>query len=1067
MLNQTTSHRGLIAWFASNPVAANLLMCMILIAGIWSSLTIRKQTSPDFELNSISVQVSYLGAAPEEVEEGVVVKIEEAVQDITGIDDINSVSNEGSGRVTLTLGQDADIDEVLSETKTRVDAIATFPGLAEKPVIYKNEVPVPVLFVSLYGDLDEYSRKLLAQNLRDDLMALPVVNQVESLGDRAYEISIEVSEQTLSEYRLTMSEISEAIRASSVDLPGGTIKSSGGDILLRTEGQVYLGRDYGDLVLRTFADGTRLTLGEIATITDGFVEQDGFGRFNGEPTAIMRILASSAQNELKTSAEIKEFIAKRREELPAGVKLDVWVDRAHYLRGRLDMMLSNMFQGALLVFLVLTLFLRLKVALWVIVGIPITFFGAIALMPHGPWPVSINMISLFGFILVLGIVVDDAIIIGESVYTKIRADGHTLDNVIAGTQRVAVAATFGVLTTIAAFAPLLLIDNIFSPFFQAMSVVVCLCLLFSLVESKLILPAHLAHTRIAPVNEEEIFSPYSTTTPLRRVVRFFQRIQRRFQRALQALIFNHYRPLLQKAIDYRGITITVFIGMLLVTAGLVAGGFTRIVFFPTLPGDFVRADLTMQSGTAPSVRNEVMLQIESSMLEFNAEYQKENPGTIPPVAHVAAFTNGDIAGSVVVELPKDEAKPFSVDEVKDVWRERIGDIPGVKDLEFSGGGRLGGDPLSFGLSGNDLDQLTAASYELAEKLSTYAGVFDITNSATSGAEEIRLRIKPAAEALGITQASLGRQVRQAFFGEEAQRIQRGNDELKVMVRYPLAQRRSVADLEEMSIRTATGDEVPFGAVADIEFGQAFSTISRLNRKRTMTVSADIDERSVEPAVVTKEIREAYMPGLLVRYPGVEFELQGASEEERELVGNLILATLASLILIYTLIAIPLKSYIQPLIIMAVIPFGLIGAIVGHIIFGVAISAFSVFGIVALSGVVVNDSLIMMDFINKARAAGESVMDAVINSGTLRFRAIILTSVTTALGLMPIIFETSTQAQFVIPMAISLSFGILFATVITLFLIPSLYVWQLDVKRTMGKLWDIIRGHDSSVASDTP
>ena len=451
-----STEKGLIAWFASNHVAANLLMWFIIVAGLISVFTIRKQTTPEIDLNWIQVEVPYLGAAPQEVEEGVVIKVEEAVQDIAGITEIRSRAREGFGSISIKVSQDSDLNEVLTEVKTRVDAISTFPGLAEKPVIYKVEADTPVIFVAIHGTVDAYSRKLIAQSIRDELLAMPEISQIDFYGDRAFEISIEVSEHVLRQYGLTMSEVSQAIRNSSIDMPGGTIKTDGGDILLRTEGQVYTGSEYANLVLRTFPDGTRLTLGDIADINDGFVESDSFGRLDGRPSATLNVLANGQQNELKTAAAVRSYVEEKRKRLPNGVEIDLWVDRSHYLIGRLEMMVKNMWQGALLVFLVLSLFLRMKVAGWVIIGIPITFLGAIFLMPYGPWPATINMISLFGFIVVLGIVVDDAIIIGESIYTKIRSDGHTIDNVVKGARKVAVPATFGVLTTIAAFAPMLI-----------------------------------------------------------------------------------------------------------------------------------------------------------------------------------------------------------------------------------------------------------------------------------------------------------------------------------------------------------------------------------------------------------------------------------------------------------------------------------------------------------------------------------------------------------------------------------------------------------------------------------
>ena len=1039
-----TERKGIIAWFASNHVAANLLMYLIIVAGLLSASTIRKQMQPEFELNNVQVQVQYLGAAPQEVEEGVVIKVEEAIQDVDGIVKLESSASEGVGTVTAEVSRDADLNEVLSEIKTRVDAISTFPALTEKPVISKQEIPFWVAYIAIYGDMDPVTRKSIAQNVRDELMQLPAVNKVRFLGDRPFEISIEVSEHTLRQYGLTMSEISQAVKNSSADLPGGTIKSRGGDILLRTEGQVYTGIEFSELVLRTFGDGTRLTLGDIATVKDGFVESNDYSRFNGRPSAILQIITIGEQNELATAAAVREYVARKSAELPEGIQM--------------DMMFENMLLGALLVFIVLSLFLRMKVAGWVIVGIPITFFGALWLMPVNPWPVTINMVSLFGFIVVLGIVVDDAIIIGESVYTKIRADGHTLDNVIDGAQRVAVPATFGVLTTIAAFAPMLFIGGIFGPFFEAISVVVILCLLFSLVESKLILPAHLVHARIPDIDEDDLFNPHRQVGLFERVPRFFLKIQRRVQRGLHKVINDYYTPLLSKAIDNRGVTVAIFIAVLIITAGVVSSGLVRQVMVPEIDSDFIQVQMRMQTGTAPRVRDAAIDRIEGELLAMNREHLEANPDSVPMIKQVGVFTNGDTGATIVVEMPRDDDRPYEGVGISDMWRERVGEIPGIKTLTFSGVVHMGGGPpLSFRLNGNSYGTLEAAAAELEQELASYAGVFEVQNSAVSGGEEIRLTIKPEAEALGLTLVSLGRQVRQAFYGEEAQRIQRGKDELKVMVRYPEEQRRSIADLENMRIRTPAGDEVPFASVAEVTFGESYSNIRRQDRQRTVTVSANIDPERVEPQEVIRTIRDNFTPELLARYPGVSFDLEGASEEERNFVRNLSIASIAAFFLIYALIAVPLHSYGQPLIIMSVIPFGFIGAVVGHIVMGKAISMFSMFGLIALAGVVVNDSLIMVDFINRARQGGSDLRVAVIESGTKRFRAIVLTSFTTAAGLLPIMTETSMQAQFVIPMAISLGFGILFATVITLFLVPALYLLQIDAMARVRYMWDLLLG----------
>ena len=1059
-----TQEKGIIAWFAANHVAANLLMILIIVAGLISANSIRKETNPVFELNMIQVRVPYLGAAPQEVEEGVVIKIEEAIEDLQGIKRIRSNSFEGSGNVTIEVEQDADLTQVLSDVKTRIDAISTFPALTEKPIIFKQEVNNPVVLVALNGEITPLTRKALGNEIRDELLQLPSVNNVFYYGDRPYEISVQVSERTLREYGLTMSEISQAIKNSSVDMPGGTIKSDGGDILLRTKGQVYTGQGFGDLVLRTFADGTRLTLSDIATINDGFVESEGYGRFDGKPTATLQVVAGAQQNEIETSQAVKDYIAEKSKTLPDGISMDVWIDLPKYLEGSLDRMQNNIISGAILVFVVLSLFLRMKVAFWVIVGLPITFLGALWLMPT--WPVTINTISLFGFIIVLGIVVDDAIIIGESAYTEIREHGHTLDNVIQGAHRVAIPATFGVLTTIAAFAPMMFIGGVVAPFFEAMAFVVILCLAFSLVESKLILPAHLVQAKIPPIDEDDLFRPQRKIGILERVPRAFLKIQRHIQHGLQTLIHDHYRPWLERAVDNRGLTLSIFSAFLILTVGLMTSGIARVVVFPDFAQDFIQVDLQMQSGTAPHVRNAAIDRVEGALLELNREYVEQNPDSLPMIQHIGVFTNGDTGAQMFVEIPFTKDRPFEMKEVTQLWRDAVGEIAGMKELKFRAAGHIGGgSPLSFKLSGSNYEALENAAGELAKELATYEGLFDITNSATSGSDEIKLTIKPEAEALGLTMSSLGRQVRQAFYGEEAQRIQRGKDELRVMVRYPIEERRSVADLENMRIRTPSGEEVPFGSVAEVSFGQGYSSISRLNRERTVTVSSDLDPDRVEPQQIVSTMSEDFIPELLSRYPGVKYGLEGSSQDQVEFMSKIFMALIIAMFLIYALIAIPLHSYTQPLIIMSVIPFGAIGAVLGHIIMGRALSMFSMFGLIALAGVVVNDSLIMVDFINKARARGVALRDAVIQSGTARFRAIILTSFTTAAGLLPIMFESSPQAQAIIPTAISIGYGIIFATVITLFLIPALYMLQEDFFRRMSQLKNWLLYRPSEARTD--
>lgn len=1018
------TRRGLISWFARNPVAANLLMVVILFGGIMAVGTVRVAMFPETESNFVRVTVPYRGAAPQEVEDGVVVRIEEALADLKGVKAMRSVAREGQGQVTLEVQQGIDVDELLNEVKLRVDAIATFPVLTERPIIAKQEFQQGIIWVSVFGELDDRARKLFAEQVRDELQKLPELNDVVVVGGRAFEIGIEVPEAALRKYGLSFDEVAQAVRRSSVDLPGGSIRTDGGDIRLRTIGQAYSGQDFAGIVLRTNPDGTRLTLADVAHIEDGFVETTGFARFDGKPALNIRVSSVGAQSEIAIADAVKRYVDARQPSLPEGLGLAYWGDRSFYLKGRLDMMERNMAAGAVLVFLCLGIFLRLSIAVWVIVGIPICFLGALWLMPLSPWPASINMLSLFGFILVLGIVVDDAIIIGESVYSETREHGYGIDNVIRGAQRVAVPATFGVLTTIAAFAPLLFIEGQAAAFVAAIAVVVVLCLIFSLIESKLILPAHLAH----------MGGKRQTDADAGRLTRF----RRRFANGLEAFIEKRYRPMLQRSLDQVGITLAVFVATLLVVIGLVLGGALRFVFFPDIPSDFIQVQLTLNDGTAPRQRDIALDRVERAVFEIDAEHRAQTGEDL--VRHVALFTQGDIGGQLVVELTKSEDRSITTYELNDALRERVGALPGAKELRFQSTTNPGGGaPIEFRLSGVDVPQLDAAAAELVAHLQTFDGVYDINSSINAGTQEVRISIRPEAEALGLTQSELGRQVRQAFFGEEAQRIQRGRDDIRVMVRYPLAERRSLQDLTDMRIRTPAGDEVPFAEVADVSMDSSISAINREDRQRTVTVTAYADAGRIEPRAVTAEVRSVFIPELLERHPSVRTNLGGASLEEQRMQRGFGIALATSLFLIYALLAIPLKSYTQPLLIMSVIPFGVVGAAIGHMLTGQAFSMFSTYGIIALAGVVVNDSLILVDFVNRARADGVPLREAVVQAGTQRFRPVLLTSLTTFFGLVPILLERSLQAQFIIPMATSLAFGILFATVITLFLIPALYI----------------------------
>jgi len=1025
---------GIIAWFARNSVAANLLMVFILAAGFISYQNLNKKAFPDFNPNSIRITVPHLGASPEEVEEGVLLKVEEALEDLNGIKRMTAVANEGVGIVTLELQSGVSLGEKLDEVQMEIDAITTFPEQTERPNITKLEFKSQVLWLSLSGSMDRRVRQKLAQNIRDEILILPGVNHAEVVGNRDYEISIEVSEHKLLKYNLTFDDVARAVRNSSIDLPGGTIKTEGGDILLRTEGQAYTGVEYGSIVLKTAADGTRILVSDVANVVDGFVEQEDFARFNGVNTSSIMVQSKGDQNDLEIAQTVKAFVAERNQSLPEGAKLDVWGDSSYYLAARLDMMLTNLLMGAVLVFMVLALFLRLRVAFWVMLGIPISFFGAFLLMPlFGEWNVTINMLSLFAFIMVLGIVVDDAIVIGESAYAEVEQYGHSTENIIRGTMRVAMPATFGVLTTIAAFAPLLFIDATFSSFFRAISLVVTYCLIFSLIESKWILPAHLAHMKYQPITEDNANA--------------FERFQMHFQKAFEEFVHHKYKPFLLKALKMRYNTVAVFIAVLIIAISLLVGSLVKTEVFPNVPSDFVQGNLVMVDGTAPKERNRAVEQIYQAALEIAEENKHQGESFLK---HSMVFTSGNTQASFILELVKPEHRELTAFDIEKMWRERIGEIPGAKEVRFYAGTNISGDAaLEFQLSGKNDMELEAAAEEIQQRLTEYDGIYDIRNSFSRGSQEIRLAIKPEAEALGLTLNDLARQVRQAFYGEEAQRIQRARDELKVMVRYPKEDRLSVNDLEGMWITTAQGNKVPFYEVADITFSQGFSSITRINQKRTITVSADIDPDKVETRLVNEEMNSRLIPEILSHYPSVSYGMEGASKEQADFMRQIGIAAIGALFLIYGLIAIPTKSYVQPFVIMSVIPFGVIGAIVGHWLLGRTVNMMSIYGFIALTGVVVNDSLILVDFINKAKDKGMAMIDVVAQAATQRFRAIVLTSLTTFFGIFPLYFEGSLQAQFIIPMAISLGFGIAFATVITLFLIPALYLIKEDLLNVLG------------------
>jgi len=1042
----------MIAWFVRNGVAANLLMFFIVGGGLISLSNMKMELFPEFELDFITIRVAYPGATPVEVEESVCIKIEEAIQDLEGIKEMTSSAMEGMGVVTIEIESGYDSRDMLSDVKSRVDAINTFPDDAEKPVIQLPSIPSEVLTISLYGPADERTLKRLAERTRDELLAFPNISLVDSFGARDYEISIEVAEEALQRYGLVFDDVVRAIRVSSLDVPGGTVRADGGEILLRTVGQAYSGDDFKNIPVLTRPDGSRLLLKDIAKVVDGFTDDPLSLEFDGQPAVALRVYEVGKQSTLDIAETVHQYVDDVRVRLPEGINIAIWAEGAFYLKGRLNMLVHNSIYGLILVFGLLAMFLRPSLAIWVTIGIPISFLGAFFLMPFVG--VSINLVSLFGFILVLGIVVDDAIVVGESVFTHSQLYGGAgVEASIAGSRAVAIPVTFAVLTTAVAFVPILFLPGFRGKLMEPIPYVVIATLLISLIESKLILPYHLTLCKIGGGNREELNA--------------FQRFQRRVAGSLENFIQHRYRPFLSWGLDRRYMVLSVFIGVLAMTIGLVVGGHIGFSFFPHPPSDFIGANLEMVEGTPESHTRKVLDRMDLALQEVIADLQEQ--GIKHPIEHVAItmgsmpFAGGPRGrrpsplaanrGQITLEMQKSENRAISAPEFSALWREKIGHMPGVKELSFKSRAAGGSNkPIEIQLSGYDFDRMKLAAADLKEKLAGFDGVYDILDDYTGGKRELKLDIKAEAEVLGLSQADLGRQVRAAFYGAEAQRVQRGREDVRVMVRYPEKDRRNIAMLEEMHIRTANGKEVPFYEVSNVEMGRGPSTISRVDRNRAIRIVANLDRSQGDLWQIKEQLSSEIMPALMDVYPGSVWEFKGEIGEGMDSMSSLLSGALIVLCVIYFLMAIPFKSYIQPLIIMSVIPFGLIGAVFGHVIFGKDISILSLTGMLAMAGVLVNDSLVMVDYINKQVRSGRSEKESVREAGAVRFRPIILTSLTTFAGLSPILMERSLQAQFLIPMAISLAFGVLFGTFITLLLVPSCYLILDDIKSGIQKLF---------------
>jgi len=971
----------MIAWFTRNHVAANLLLISIVLGGLFSlSSKLPLEVFPSFVSDRINISVSLRGSTPEDAEKGVTIRIEEALQDLEGIKQISSRSSEGSSQVSVEVDTGYDERELLADIKSRVDAINTFPADAEKPVIGLIQRKREVIAVTVSSDYNEKETLEYAEQVRDELLRIPAITQVELSGVRNYELAIEVSQDTLRQYDLTLAQISSAIANSSSDISAGNLKTEGGDVLIRSKGQAYRKDEFASIVIKNQADGTIIRLSDIATINDDFEETPVRTRFNGKQAAFIDVYRIGPQSAIEVADAVKNYITSEQANLPQGFYLSYWDDDSEVVKSRIATLTSNALQGGILVLGLLTLFLRPAIAFWVFIGIPVSFMGAF--MAMAAFDVTINVISLFGFILVLGIVVDDAIVTGENVYTHLKTAKSGEEAAIKGTQEVATPVTFGVLTTVAAFLPLGFIEGARGAIFAQIPVVVIPVLLFSLIESKFVLPAHLKYIKLRQQKGKGSK---------------LEQLQQRFADGFEHAILKYYQPVLGLALRNKLATVSLFMGVFLIILTMITSGWTKFIFFPRIPSETVRVNLTFPAGTPFEVTNKYIIDMSDKARELQRKYQDEETGQ-SIILNILASTGGRggaaNSGSVRFEITPAEQRESDIGsrELVKEWRQLIGVIPGAESLTFRAEIGRSSNPIDIQLSGNSITTLQTVAEQIKQRLATYPSVFDIADSMSDGKEELQIELTEQGLALGLNRVDVSRQVRNSFFGVQVQRIQRGRDDVRVMVRLPIDERRSVADLKDILIQTPNGGRVPLSHVATLVPGQSPSTITRIDRYRTLNVSADVEKTDTNMTVLQADLK-TYLDELVQQYPGVSHSLEGEAKEQRESFGSLLWGMVFVFFVIYGLLAIPFKSYLQPLVVMSIIPFGMIGAVIGHWIMAMELTIMSLLGMLALIGVVVNDSLVLVDFINKKRSEGLDLMEAVKTAGVARFRPVMLTSLT--------------------------------------------------------------------------
>ena len=1026
----------MIEWFARNSVAANLLMWLIIMGGAIVFFTqLQVETFPSPESDSISIQVALRGSTPEDIELGVAVRIEEAVQDLEGIKEMVSLSREGSTTIRLEVDSGYDAREMLADVKSRVDAINTFPVDAEKPIINLRQFNYAVISVVVSGELSKDEIQIYAEKVREDILRLKGITQAELRYERAYEINIEVPQDTLRNLGLSLADVASAVQANSQDISAGNLRTRGGDILIRSQGQAYRRVDFEAIVIKSNADGSLTRLGDVATVRDSFTEDGLNSTFNGDNSVTVAVSRVGKQSAIQVSRTVRQYIEDQQGLLPAGVALSYWDDDAAYLKKRISALTKSMVQGSILVMLLLAIFLRPAVAFWVLVGIPISFIGSTMLL--GYFGHTINIMSLFGFILVLGLVVDDAIVTGESIYSSLQSGRSGVDAAIHGTNRVAIPVTFGVLTTIAAFVPLAMMEGMLGGMTAPIPAVVISVLLISLIETKLILPAHLK--RLKPPTDRQ---------KKNKLFAWQMKVANGFER----FILKYYQPLLVKALRNRYSILVGFVGVFAITVALLSSGWVRFTFMPRVPAETMVVSLTMPVGTPFEVTDRHIARIASVAKELEAYYSDDQGNS--SVRHVMAVTgaqrgaggNASNIGTVAMELLSPENRPVSVEsqEVTREWRKRIGTVPGADEIRYRAEIFSVGDPINVQFAGASFERLDEVTAQVKQRLTQYPTVFDIADSLAQGKEELHIELTQQGQVLGLTRSVVLGQISQAFRGFEAQRVQRGRDDVRVLIRLPKNERSNAATLDELLIDTPDGQRIPLAHVAHISPAVGPAQIKRIDRYRVINVTADFNKEKTNALALMDDLR-GYIDQLLVNYPDVSYSFEGEAKEQRESSQVLVLSMFALLFFIYCLLALPLKSYGKPFIVMSVIPFSLVGAVVGHMLLGHPMTMLSYMGLMALIGVVINDSLVLVDFVGQSTNEGSTLDEAVEEAGVKRFRAVILTSLTTFFGLMPMMVVTNTQSLFLVPMAISLGCGILFATAITLLLVPVNLLIARDIK----------------------